>query len=100
MEAQTLVVAWTAQIQLWMLPLSLVFGKAADLYGRRKIFYVTTAFTVALFLTFTIDAYVHLDDWVVALTAPLMSAYYVHDIVPIAAGEPVIKCRYSSERSQ
>ena len=59
-----------------------VFGKISDVYGRRSVFYWTTTFTVLIFLTFTLDAWVGpLPDWVIYATAPFQCSAFVHDIV-------------------
>jgi MFS family permease len=82
MEMQTLFTAWNAQQSLWYVPLMAVFGKISDTYGRRSVFYHTTLFTVLIFMTFTVDAWLGpLPDWVIYATAPFQCSAYVHDIV-------------------
>eukprot|EP01047_Picozoa_sp_COSAG01_P025862 COSAG01_NODE_1648_length_9629_cov_9.733998_4_plen_290_part_00 len=81
MEGTTVQVSWTAQIQLWYIPMMACFGKASDIYGRRFVYLWTTVFTVILFVTFTLDARFRLGDWAVYSTAPFMSSYYMHDVV-------------------
>ena len=82
MEMQTLFTAWNAQQSVWYVPLMAVFGKISDVYGRRSVFYWTTTFTVLIFLTFTLDAWVGpLPDWVIYATAPFQCSAFVHDIV-------------------
>ena len=81
MQAQTLSTAWgTLQgvAVLFFLP---VFGKIADVYGRRQVFYWTTVMTILSFFIFTVDAALGLGDWSIYMTAPLLATFATHGAV-------------------
>lgn len=81
MEVQTLSTAWgTLQLigALFCLP---VFGKMADIYGRRSVFYWTTVMTVLSFFIFTADAAYRMGDWAILATAPLLATFSTHGAV-------------------
>ena len=82
MQAQTLTSGWYSIMTLVFVILMPIFGRLSDLYGRRQVFYYTTVMSMVAFAIFTADSAVQLtSDWAVYLTAPLLTASFVTEVV-------------------
>lgn len=78
---QTLKTTWQTLQGLSALFFLPVFGRIADIYGRRQVFYWTTVMTIIAFAVFIADAYLLLGDWAVYLTAPMTAVFATHGLV-------------------
>ena len=82
MQSQTVLTTWGALLGLSSIVLLPIFGKIADIYGRRKVFYWTTVMTCTVFCILTADAALRLaGNGPIYLTAPLLATGAIHDAI-------------------
>eukprot|EP01051_Picozoa_sp_SAG22_P023680 SAG22_NODE_6219_length_884_cov_0.956688_1_plen_194_part_01 len=77
-QVQTLQVGWGAITMLIGMLFLPSVGNVADLYGRKPVFFWSSAIGSLAFLTFMFDAWLELGDFAIYLTAVMMGAAVVH----------------------
>jgi hypothetical protein len=91
---------WTVSFQALSMVVGMIFlpslGNVADLYGRKQVFFWSSAVMTIAFLTFTCDAAFELSDFCLYFTAIIFAMSVVHgpaawamqmDLVPPASRE-------------